>query len=58
MAKKGDHRMTVALDCTICNNRNYVTQRNKLNTTEKLRLQKFCKYCQKQTEHKEESKLK
>lgn len=58
MAKKGEHRMTVALDCTVCKNRNYVTQRNKLNTIEKLRLEKFCKHCKKTTEHKEESKLK
>jgi large subunit ribosomal protein L33 len=58
MAKKGDHRMTIGLDCSVCKNRNYVTQRNKINTTEKLKLKKFCKYCQKVTEHKEASKLK
>jgi large subunit ribosomal protein L33 len=58
MAKKGEHRITVALDCTVCKNRNYVTTRNKINTLEKLRQKKYCKYCKKVTEHKEEGKLK
>jgi large subunit ribosomal protein L33 len=56
--KKGEARFTLGLTCTICKRRNYVSQRNKLNTTEKLKLTKYCKYCQKKTEHKEVEKLK
>ena len=58
MAKKGEHRITVGLTCPVCKNRNYVTTRNKLNTTEKLLLKKYCKFCRKITEHKETEKLK
>ncbi len=55
---KGGHRITVGLVCTVCKNRNYLTQRNKLNTADKLVLKKFCKHCRKVTEHKETEKLK
>lgn len=55
---KGEHRILVGLVCTVCKNRNYVTQRNKLNTLEKLAMKKFCKFCKKSTEHKETEKLK
>ncbi|HSD98815.1 MAG TPA: 50S ribosomal protein L33 [Patescibacteria group bacterium] len=58
MAKKGDHRVKVGLVCTVCKNRNYVTERNKLNTADKLKLKKFCAFCKKITEHKETEKLK
>ena len=58
MAKKGDHRMTVGLVCSVCKNRNYLTQRNKLNTAEKLVLKKYCRHCRKKTDHKETEKLK
>ncbi len=55
---KGEHRILVGLVCTVCKNRNYVTERNKLNTLEKLVMKKFCKFCKKSTEHKETEKLK
>jgi large subunit ribosomal protein L33 len=58
MAKKGEHRVTLGLTCTVCKNRNYVTTRNKINTQEKLLLKKFCNHCRKVTEHKEVEKLK
>lgn len=58
MAKKGGHRVTVGLICKDCGNHNYVTSRNKLNTPDKLTPLKYCKYCQKRTEHKEREKLK
>jgi len=58
MPKKGEHRIKVGLVCSVCKNRNYVTSRNKLNTTEKLKLKKFCAFCKKVTEHKETEKLK
>jgi large subunit ribosomal protein L33 len=58
MAKKGEHRATLGLVCSVCKSRNYITQRNKLNTTDKLKLMKYCKHCKKSTEHKEVEKLK
>lgn len=58
MAKKGDHRITVGLTCTVCKSRNYVTTRNKLNTKDKLNLKKYCPTCKKPQPHKEVEKLK
>ncbi len=58
MAKKGEHRVTIGLVCSVCKNRNYVTQKNKMETPEKLKLSKFCRHCRKVTEHKEVDKLK
>lgn len=57
MAKKGP-RTLIGLVCTVCNNFNYITERNKSNTPEKLKLKKYCKKCKKRVEHKETSKLK
>lgn len=56
MAKK-DQRLIVGLICTVCKSQNYVTERNKINTTEKLLMKKYCRLCKKHTEHKETSKL-
>ncbi|MBI5044581.1 MAG: 50S ribosomal protein L33 [Candidatus Levybacteria bacterium] len=58
MPKKGEHRIIIGLVCSVCKNRNYVSQKNKLETPDKLKLNKFCKHCQKVTEHKENEKLK
>ena len=55
--KKGP-RQAYGLKCSVCGMFNYITQRNKLNTPEKLKLNKYCKTCRKTTEHKESSKLK
>lgn len=57
MAKKGN-REIVSMICAVCKNANYVTMRNKVNMTEKLVLQKYCKNCKKKTDHKESTKLK
>jgi len=46
-------RVLVTLECTVCKRRNYATNKNKRNTTDKLVLQKYCKWCKKHTEHKE-----
>ncbi|MDP3941141.1 MAG: 50S ribosomal protein L33 [bacterium] len=56
--KKGEHRITIGLVCSVCKNRNYVTTKNKMETPEKLVLHKFCKHCRKVTDHKESEKLK
>jgi len=58
MASKGEQRVKIALFCTVCKNRNYITTRNKVNTPEKIKLKKFCKHCRKVVEHKETEKLK
>jgi len=58
MAKKKGPRMIVGLVCAVCNNFNYITERNKNNTPEKLKFKKYCKKCKKRTDHKETSKLK
>ena len=58
MASKGEQRVKIALFCTVCKNRNYITTRNKINTPEKVKLKKFCKHCKKANEHKETEKMK
>ncbi|HUV47005.1 MAG TPA: 50S ribosomal protein L33 [Candidatus Bathyarchaeia archaeon] len=57
MAKKGA-RTILALVCSKCKSQNYITEKNKVNTPEKLVLKKWCKRCRKITEHKEKTKLK
>jgi len=52
------HRQMILLVCTECKEKNYITKKNKINTTEKLEIKKFCKKCKKHTLHKESSKLK
>lgn len=56
MAKK-EQRIILGLVCTVCKRQNYVTERSKINTPEKLKLVKYCKQCKKHTEHKEVNKL-
>jgi large subunit ribosomal protein L33 len=58
MAKKGEHRIKIGLVCSVCKNRNYVSEKNKMETPEKLQLNKFCRHCRKVTKHKEDDKLK
>jgi len=58
MAKKKGARVLFALVCTVCKSQNYITERNKTNTPDKLKLKKYCRRCRKRTEHKEKSKLK
>lgn len=56
MAKK-EQRILFGLVCSVCKSQNYVSMRNKINTTEKLVLKKYCRHCRKHTEHKEKAKL-
>ncbi len=56
MAKK-EQRINVGLVCSVCKSQNYVTEKNKLNTSDKLTFRKYCKTCRKHTEHREKSKL-
>ena len=56
MAKK-EQRINVGLQCTVCKRQNYLTERSKLNTPEKIKSNKYCANCKKHTEHKEMGKL-
>lgn len=56
MAKKGS-RIDLGLVCEVCKSVNYVVEKNKVNTTSSLKLNKFCKKCRKHTAHKETKKL-
>ena len=56
-AKKGP-RQHYGLKCIVCRAFNYLTERNKVNTPEKLELRKYCKVCRKHTKHVEAKKLK
>jgi large subunit ribosomal protein L33 len=56
MAKKGS-RIDVGLVCEVCQSVNYVVEKNKVNTTSGLKLNKFCPKCRKHTAHKEKKKL-
>jgi len=57
MAKKGS-RQIFAFVCSVCKHQGYVTEKNKVNTPDKMTMAKYCKKCRKRTEHKETSKLK
>lgn len=56
--KKKTQRIKLALVCSICKAQNYLTEKNKTNTPDKLTFKKYCKWCQKTTDHKESTKLK
>lgn len=56
MAKKGS-RVLIGLVCEVCNKQNYVSEKNKINTTEAIKLKKYCNQCRKTTLHKEKKKL-
>ena len=53
MAKKGENRERITLQCTECKEENYRTEKNKKNTTDRLELNKFCPKCKNNTLHKE-----
>ena len=44
MAAKGA-REPITLECTECKRRNYMTEKNKKNNTDRLEVVKYCKYC-------------
>ncbi|MBP7859757.1 50S ribosomal protein L33 [Patescibacteria group bacterium] len=59
MAKKKGNRILFLRECTVCKNRNYITEKNKVNTPAKFEgVKKLCKTCGKHTLHKEVQKLK
>ena len=56
MAKKSS-RIKFGLQCSVCGSQNYVTQKNKVNSTEALTFTKYCNLCKKHQLHKERKKL-
>ena len=46
-------RVKVTLACTECKQRNYNTIKNKKNDPYRIELKKYCRFCRKQTTHKE-----
>ena len=62
MAKSKGTRLTITLECTECRKSEikrsagvsrYTTKKNRKNTPERIELKKFCRYCNKHTNHKE-----
>jgi len=56
MAKKGS-RILIGLVCESCKRLNYVTEKNKVNMSEKLKIKKYCPACKKRMVHQETKKL-
>jgi large subunit ribosomal protein L33 len=52
MAKK-ENRVMVVLACTDCKRRNYNTFKNKANTSDRLELSKYCRWCKCHKDHRE-----
>ena len=48
-----DARVKVVLACTECKQRNYNTTKNKKNDPDRVELMKYCKFCKKETLHRE-----
>lgn len=58
MAKKKGNRFVIGLECTETGRRTYITQKNRINTTEKIELMKYNPTLRKHTLHKEVLRLK
>ena len=48
-----DVRVKVTLSCTECKQRNYNTTKNKRNNPDRVEMMKYCKFCKKETLHRE-----
>ncbi|MBQ9912311.1 MAG: 50S ribosomal protein L33 [Firmicutes bacterium] len=46
-------RVKVVLACTECKQRNYNTTKNKKNDPDRIELKKYCRFCKKNTIHRE-----
>ncbi len=46
-------RVKVVLACTECKQRNYNTTKNKKNNPDRIELKKYCRFCKKNTVHRE-----
>lgn len=52
MAKAGN-RVKITLRCSECKQRNYVSNKNKKNSPDRLEMNKHCPFCRKHTVHNE-----
>ena len=46
-------RVKITLACSECKQRNYETKKNKKNDPDRLEMNKYCRFCNKHTLHKE-----
>ncbi|OQA92806.1 MAG: 50S ribosomal protein L33 [Elusimicrobia bacterium ADurb.Bin231] len=46
-------REIVILSCQKCKQKNYTVRKNKKTMTEKIELEKYCRFCREHTKHKE-----
>jgi large subunit ribosomal protein L33 len=46
-------RVKITLACSECKQRNYNTTKNKKNDPDRIELKKYCKFCGRETMHKE-----
>jgi large subunit ribosomal protein L33 len=46
-------RDIISLACNECKRRNYSTTKNKKKTSERLEMNKYCRFCRKHTGHRE-----
>ncbi|MFQ5860944.1 MAG: 50S ribosomal protein L33 [Dehalococcoidia bacterium] len=53
MAKKGEVRGVITLACVDCRERNYTTEKNRHNDTQRLELNKYCPRCRGHRVHRE-----
>lgn len=58
MAKKKGNRILVGLECTETGMRSYVSEKNRINSKDKIQLMKYNPKLKKHTLHKEVQKLK
>ncbi|HUS82076.1 MAG TPA: 50S ribosomal protein L33 [Dehalococcoidia bacterium] len=52
MAKK-EERVIITLACSECRERNYVTEKNRRNDSERIELRKYCPRCRVHRPHRE-----
>ncbi|MCK5454613.1 MAG: 50S ribosomal protein L33 [Calditrichia bacterium] len=46
-------RDIITLECTVCKQRNYTTTKNKRVHSQRVAFKKYCRFCDKHTNHKE-----
>ena len=56
MAKKNENRANITLKCPKCGELNYRVEKNKVNSPERMEINKFCPRCRTHTAHKETKK--
>jgi large subunit ribosomal protein L33 len=47
------NRVIITFECRDCKERNYTTTKNKRTNPEKVKVNKYCAFCRRHTEHKE-----